>query len=165
MGDNPSLVNPEPNVIVTNVNPKPKQSLKLPNKKFIIGFLTVLLIAILAVVAVFIWKNRTKIFKGGSVTAPQSKPKIPLTAKQDLEQTFKQTFTDPKDQDILKYLSFASKDRILETKFIDYSKAYQLVYKRYANSATIPIKKALIKLRAYLRPFPQFKESDFKLPK
>lgn len=87
-------------------------------------------------------------------------------SKEDLEQSIQQTFKDPKDQDIIKYISFASEDITLDTKFVDYSKAYQLIYQRYTTpSATIPVKKALIKLRAYLKAYPQFKETDFKLPK
>ncbi|MBI2597112.1 hypothetical protein HYW41_03070 [Candidatus Daviesbacteria bacterium] len=127
------------------------------NKKIIIFIISISLLIILAVTgAVLIKKQMIK---------PVSTPLKTFSTKEDLEQTIKQTFKDPKDQDIVRYVSFASKDRTLETKYIDYSKAYQLIYQRYQNSATIEIKKAVIKLRAYLRPFPQFKEEDFKLPK
>ena len=149
----------DPSVVVAASEP-PKPFLKFPNKKVVFSFLTIFII-ILAVGAVFVLKNKSN--TTNTVTAP--KPRARLSAKEDLEQTIKQTFTDPKDKDIVKFVSFASSDRTLKTKFVDYNKAYQLIYQRYQNSATIPIKKALIKLRTYLRPFPQFKEADFKLPK
>ena len=127
------------------------------NRKTIL-IISISLLVILAVIGgAVLYKMRSE------QTGKQTKSQF--ITKEDLEQAVKQTFKDPKDQDIVKYVSFASKDRTLETKYIDYSKAYQLIYQRYQNSATIEIKKAVIKLRAYLRPFPQFKESDFKLPK
>lgn len=159
MSDNTMSVLSEPKAIIADIHLKTKSFFKFPDKKFIFIFLIVLLI-ILAVATTLVLKNLNKIT---SITA--LKPKVALTAKEDLEQTIKQTFTDPKDYDIVRYISFASSDRILETKFIDYSKAYQLIYKRYQTSATIPIKKALIKLKVYLKAFPQYKEADFKLPK
>lgn len=135
--------------------------LKFPTKKFLWGLVIVMLVVV-AVVVAYVIRNKQNI----PISTPADKPKTSLTAKEDLEQTITQTFTDPKDQDIIKYISFASEDITLDTKYIDYSKAYQLIYQRYATpSATIPVKKALIKLRAYLRAYPQFKEADFKLPK
>lgn len=163
MANNPFPAQPEPQVITTDTILKTKPFLKLPNKKLIIGFLIILLVIISGVVSyVLINKSSIKNEAKNIPTIPTQKPKV-LSAKEELEQTIKQTFTKPQDQDIVKYIGFASGDRTLETKFLDYSKAYQLIYERYQNNAPIEVKKALIKLRAYVRPFPQFKEADFKL--
>lgn len=147
-----------PEVLIAQ-QPQKKYRFKftLPNKKISLIILVIIIIMVAVTGAIFL-KN----YKSQVTTV---KPKVQLTAKQDLEQTIKQTFTDAKDQDIIRYISFASNDRTLETKFIDYSKAYQLIYQRYQTSATITIKKALIKLRVFLKAFPQYKEADFKLPK
>lgn len=124
------------------------------SKKVIFISIIFLLVILIITGALVIKNNMDK----ASVSKPAT-----IATKQDLEQTMKQTFTNPKDQDILKYISFASADKTLGTKFTDYSKAYQLIYKRYQNSATTQIKEALVKFRNFLKPFPQYNEADFKL--
>ena len=90
------------------------------NRKTIL-IISISLLVILAVIGgAVLYKMRSE------QTGKQTKSQF--ITKEDLEQAVKQTFKDPKDQDIIRYVSFASKDRTLETKYIDYSKAYQLIY-------------------------------------
>lgn len=141
----------------------PKRFTKPLNKKVVI-LSTILLIIIGAALGTLLYKNYAKKITISNKTLTP-KFKAPLGPKEDLEQTINLTFTQEKDQDIVKFVSFASKDRTLATKYVDYSKAYQLIYQRYGNTQDIRIKKAQVKLRVFLKSFPQFKEADFKLIK
>lgn len=152
----------DPFVLISNSQP-PKNLPKLFNKIILTtSVIVIILLATLSIFLLFKYSNKLTIFNKKVAT-----PKLttPLNPKEDLEQTIKLTFKDPKDQDIVKYISFASKDRTLETKFIDYSKAYQLIYQRYSNTQNTQIKIALVKLNTFLKAFPQFKEANFKLIK
>lgn len=168
---NASFHDADPKVIVTSYIKPPKFNLKLPKVKLpnlkipntksfrIIIFIIIFLAVIgLAIATAFLIKKQTDI-----LTPP--KTQRPLTYQEDLEQTMKQTFTNPQDEDILRYIHFASLDRTAESKFVDYSKAYKTIYQRYETSATVPIRKALLKLKAFLRVFPKYKDEDFKLLK
>lgn len=118
--------------------------------------LTFILVAVLVV---------TKTKKPQTTPVLSSKPAQAITQEQALRKIIKASFDTDEEKGILAYFDLGLAEKSPEQSYLYLKKAFNKMSISYQSLKSPEKKLALSKLRAYVSTLPNYKETDFIVPK